>query len=208
MWNMGESSTKQSSVLTVVNLDGGFIHFHNEFYPTDTLWVCGWFFAPALFHFYHRHRQRSRVRQVCADVLPNFMGKNRQSFLMYKLLTRTPMRFSYSHGTFASFISFFFVSTYFCRFLCSVPWLLPVLCSRGGYNTQTHSFYCEKFKFIWVYSLEILTSAVHCCWCQALLTRCKYVCVYAGWQWIEKSTWVVYNSILQAENHRRYEIMF
>lgn len=66
---------------------------------------------------------------------------------------------------------------YFCWFLCSVPWLLPVLCSRGGYNTQTHSFYCEKFKFIWVYSLEILTSAVHCCWCQALLTRCKYVCV-------------------------------
>lgn len=37
---------------------------------------------------------------------------------------------------------------YFCWFLCSVPWLLPVLCSRGGYNTQTHSFYCEKFKFI------------------------------------------------------------
>lgn len=139
-------------------------------------------FAPALFHFYHRLRQRSRVRQVCADVLPNFMGKNRQSFLMYKLLTRTPMRFSYSHGAFASFISFIFIfclSLLYFRswFLRSVPWLLPVLCSRGGYNTQTHSFYCEKFKFIWVYSLKILTSAVHCCWCQALLTRCKYVCV-------------------------------
>lgn len=107
----------------VVNLDAAtfqwscHIHIRDEFYLTDTLCVVGFLFRT--FPLLSSSSSTFLCVQVCSTSVcrcaAKFHGKNRQSFLMYKLLTRTPMRTSYSHG---AFVFLFHVILFFaCLFL-------------------------------------------------------------------------------------------
>lgn len=121
------------------------IHIHDELYPTDILCVAD--FHIRIFPLLSSSSSSSAF--CCMCMLPNPWTKNRRTFLMHKLLTQTPKRYSYSHDVFVSFS--FFVCLLFTQFSlgfyvlchCCTAGLQP----DGGHNSRAHSFYCEKFKF-------------------------------------------------------------
>lgn len=208
----------------LLHVDEWWLHPLLQWILSNRYFVCGWL---SLSHFSTfiivivAVLVCACVRQVCADVLPNFMEKNRQSFLMYKLLTRTPIRFSYSLGAFVfclfhfmfCFFSFCFVCILYTLYSWGFTLYSTIAITATPVRTHRHSFYCERFKFIRVYCLEILTSTlVHA----VLLTAtagvttvdAKYfsvgVCVRVSarvtMDW-KINMWR--NSILQVQNHRR-----